>query len=364
MLLISLLTLLIIASGIYYFLQSEQFGALPSGDRLERIKKSPHFKEGKFNNLSFTPSLSEDTNMMKVMYRFIFDNTKETKPKQPFTFKKTDLRNIPLYEDVFIWMGHSSYYIQIDGKKILVDPVLSGSSSPIRSTSKAFSGSDLYSVEDFTTIDYLVITHDHWDHLDYKTVVELESKVKNVITGLGTGAHLERWNYPNEKISELDWFERKDFKNGFIFSAEPARHFSGRGLKRDQALWISLVLQTPNKTIYIGGDSGYDTHFKNIGEKYNIDYAILENGQYNKDWRYIHLLPGQQDDAMFDLKATHLIPVHNSKFKLAIHPWNEPLNQIIKNKKGNYHLLLPQIGEKLDLNSPKTIKEKWWKDLH
>lgn len=361
----SLLILISIAAiGTFFFMKSERFGALPTGERLKRIQKSPHYKNGKFNNLSFTPQLAEDTNMLKVLYRFIFDTTSNTKPNKTFNFKKSDIKNLPINEDVYIWMGHSSYYLQIDGKRILVDPVFSGSSSPISFTSKAFQGTDLYNPDDFNEIDYLVITHDHWDHLDHKTVVELEPKVKHVVTSLGTGAHLERWNYPSQKITELDWFEKKNFSNGFTFNAEPARHFSGRGLKRDQALWASFVLQTPHKTIYIGGDSGYDTHFKEIGQKYSIDYAILENGQYNKDWRYIHLLPGEQDQAMKDLNARNLIPVHNSKFKLAIHPWKEPLDQILVNKKSNYELWTPQIGEKISLNSSENHTTNWWKNLN
>ncbi len=363
-----LITLLIIIAalvvGTMMFMKQEQFGALPTGERLEKIKKSPHYKEGKFVNLSPTPQLSEDTSMPKVLFRFLFGKSVNTQPKKSFQFVKTEIKDLDPSENVYIWFGHSSYYIQMDGKKILVDPVFSGSASPVSFTTKAFPGSDLYTPEDFPEIDYLVITHDHWDHLDYKTVTQLKGKVKNVITGLGTGAHLEHWGFKPQNITELDWFEKKDFGNGFIFNAESARHFSGRTFTRDQSLWMSFVLQTPTQTIYIGGDSGYDQHYKKIGEKFpSIDYAILENGQYNSDWKYIHMMPGEQNQAMKDLGAKNLIPVHNSKFKLAAHPWTEPLESVVQYKDGNYTLLTPKIGEKIILDAKPHSTTQWWKSL-
>ncbi len=352
-------TLLIVA--VYLFLQQPKFGKQPSGKRMERIQQSPNFRDGSFKNLSETPNLAEDTNYFKVMYRFLFGKTQRTEPSHAFHFEKTDLKSIPQNENVYIWMGHSSYYLQIDGKKILVDPVFSGAASPISYTTKAFKGSDLYTADDIPELDFLIITHDHWDHLDYETVTRLLPKVKHVVTGLGTGEHLEYWKYNPKIITELDWYEAKNFGNSFIITAEPARHFSGRGLKRDQAIWASFILQTPNKTIYIGGDSGYDEHFKKIGKDFpDIDVAILENGQYNKDWRYIHMLPEEHDKAMIDLNAKVLIPVHNSKFKLATHEWDDPLKDLDKIKTGNYIIQTPKIGEKFPLDDENYHTEKWW----
>lgn len=359
-----IILIILLAVGVWAFMQQDQFGKLPTGKRLERIQKSPNYKDGQFKNLNPTPQLSENSSLPKALWKFVFDKVENGTPKKPFHFVKTEINKIPSNEDVFIWFGHSSYYIQTDGKKILVDPVFSGAASPVKSTTRAYAGSDLYTTDDFPEIDYLVITHDHWDHLDYETVKKLQPKVKIVVTGLGTGAHLEYWGLPESKIVELDWFEKKDFNNQFVFNAEPARHFSGRGFKRDQSLWMSFVVQTPTKTIYIGGDSGYDTHFKKIGDKYKgIDYAILENGQYNEDWRYIHMLPGEQDIAMLDLQAKNLIPVHNSKFKLSKHSWKEPMEKVVENKKGNYGLLMPQIGEKLSLSTDTKTSNLWWKTL-
>lgn len=342
-------------------LNQKKFGKAPSGERLERIKKSPHYQKGKFDNLEETPQLSEDTSMPEIMFRFLFGKKDQLKPSKKFHFTKTDLKNLSPDEDVYVWMGHSSYFIQVDGIKILVDPVFSGYASPFSFTTRAFEGSDLYSAEDMPVIDFLVITHDHWDHLDYETVTQLKSKVKKVVTGLGTGEHLEFWGYQSNKITELHWGESSKFDSGVNIYCETAKHFSGRGLKRNQAIWASFVLETTNQRIYLGGDSGYGQHFKKIGEKFgSFDLAILENGQYNKDWRYIHFMPGENLQAMTDLKAKRLIPVHNSKFALATHAWNEPLDKMVELNRNNQRVILPQIGEKINWQDDQKVYGKWW----
>lgn len=345
----------------FCIMKQKKFGKAPSGKRLERILKSPNYKNGKFHNLNFTPQFAEGSSVPEVMFRFIFGKSKNNIPKTEFKFEKTDLKSLDPKDNIYVWMGHSSYFLQIDGKKFLVDPVLSGYASPFSFTTKAFKGSDLYQPEDIPKLDYLIITHDHWDHLDYETVPKLFSKTPKIITGLGTGEHLEFWGYNPSNIIELDWHESADLEDGFKITAEPARHFSGRGLKRDQAIWASFVLETPQQKIYLGGDSGYGDHFKKIGEKYGtLDLAILENGQYNKDWRYIHFLPGENITAMKDLKAKRMIPVHNSKFALALHSWSEPLEKMYELNTENLRILYPKIGEKVNWLDDNKRYEKWW----
>ncbi|MGS0748371.1 MBL fold metallo-hydrolase [Halpernia sp. GG3] len=357
-----LIILAIIFTVICIFLHQPTFGKAPSGKRLERIKKSQHYKNGAFDNLSFTPQLTEGYSMTKVMFNFIFGKKENVKPKQKFKFTKTDLKNLNPTENVYVWMGHSSYFIQIDGKKILVDPVLSGNASPVSFTTKAFAGSDLYSADDMPELDYLIITHDHWDHLDYKTVTKLRLKVKQIITGLGTGEHLEYWKYDPKIIIELDWGENCDLGNGFKVYAETARHFSGRSFKKNKALWASFIFETPERKIYIGGDSGFDTHFEKIGRKYGgFDLAILENGQYNEAWKYIHLVPEEFLVAAKNLQAKRVIAVHNSKFALSVHTWKEPLEQISKfNESEKMRVITPRIGEKVDWEDNSKVYEKWW----
>lgn len=360
---ILLSTAIILTAIVIVFMKQPQFGKKPSGNRLERIKKSPHYRDGQFQNLNPTPQLAEDTSMPKVLFKFFFSKKENITPKKKFIFTKSDLKNLDPEENIYVWMGHSSYFMQIEGKKILVDPVFSGNASPLSFTTKAYSGADIYSVEDIPELDYLVITHDHWDHLDYKTVKALRPKVNKLITGLGTAEHLEYWGYHSSNTIELDWFESSDLENGFRINAEPARHFSGRGFKRNQAIWASFVLETPNYKIYLGGDSGYDDHFKKIGNKYGkIDLAILELGQYNHDWKYIHMLPGEQLQAMLDLNAEILIPVHNSKFSLAMHAWHEPLEKIHELNQDNRKIITPKIGTKVYWQEESEFSE-WWKEF-
>lgn len=151
-------------------------------------------------------------------------------------------------------------------------------------------------------IDYLIITHDHWDHLDRGTVTALRPRIRTVVCPLGVGEHFEYWGFPKERIVELDWHEQAALDDGFTIRCLPARHFSGRGLNSNQTLWGSFLLQSPSRKIYIGGDGGYGKHFAQIGREFpDIDLAILENGQYNEAWRYIHTLPGQLAQAAKDL---------------------------------------------------------------
>ncbi|MBW2937647.1 MBL fold metallo-hydrolase [Aureisphaera sp. CAU 1614] len=354
----------IIGAGTFIFLNTERFGKHPSGERLLRIEKSPNYKNESFQNLNETPMLTEGVGYGKVLYEFLF-SSKPKEPTKALPSIKTDLNALKSEENVLIWMGHSTYFLQIDGKKILVDPVLSGNASPFSFTTKAYKGTDIYTTDDIPEIDFLFISHDHWDHMDYKTLKQLNPKINKVITGLGNGAHLEHWGFNPEKIYEGDWYDTFSFEEGFQAYVTPARHFSGRGFTRAKTLWASFVLKTPNATIYIGGDSGYDAHFKEIGEKYGpFDLAILENGQYDKKWKYIHMLPGEPFMAATDLNAKAVLPVHSGKFTLANHDWDEPFTNITEGKnEKNIRILTPMIGENINLKDSLQQFKPWWKSI-
>lgn len=181
---------------------------------------------------------------------------------------------------------------------------------------------------------------------------------------MGTGAHLEHWGFDLERIIELDWNEQADLGFGFMVTATPARHFSGRGFNRNQFLWNSFVLQTSSKNIFIGGDSGYDTHFVKIGKEHGpFDLALLECGQYNNAWRYIHMMPEQTVQAAIDLKAKILMPVHWGKFALSLHAWDEPIERVTKEAhRLNVKIIHPMIGEEVNLNETSSTTE-WWKGI-
>ncbi|MEO8532124.1 MAG: MBL fold metallo-hydrolase [Flavobacterium sp.] len=359
--------IILIFLALYLFLQDARFGKAPSGERLALIQKSPNYKNGKFENEHFTPDLTEGYTMTGVLYEFLFKKKEHRIPVDLIPSVKTDLLNLPLDKDVLVWFGHSSYFIQIEGKRILVDPVFSGNASPVPGTTKAFKGTDIYTVADLPEIDYLLITHDHYDHLDYKTILKLKPKTKQIVCGLGVGSHFEFWGFPAQHIIEKDWHEKIELDENITLYTAPTRHFSGRSFKRCNTLWLSFILQTPTFKMYLGGDSGYDTHFAAVGEKYGpFDLALVDNGQYDIKWKYIHNLPENVIQAAKDLKTKRLFPVHSSKFPLANHPWDEPLKRVTElnqNDANPLPLVTPVIGELVELKNENQEFQQWWKAL-
>ena len=336
----------IVVLGIMAFINQKSFGKLPSGERLDRIKKSPNYKNGQFQNELPTTIMTGKTSSFKAMWKFLTNKPKNTEPSQPIVSVKADLNSLPKDKDFIIWFGHSSYLLQINGTKILVDPVLV-QSSPVKFINKPYPGSDIYKSNDIPEVDFLVLSHDHWDHLDYFTIKQIREKIKQIIMPLGVGENFEYWNFPLNKITELDWY--KDIEiDATKFYCLPARHFSGRSFFRNKTLWASFVVEFGNgKKVYIGGDSGYGPHFKYIGTHFpNIDLAILENGQYNQDWNQIHTMPEELGLIMQELNAKKYITVHHLKFTLSKHSWDEPLHVEQKaSKQANKELLVLTIGK-------------------
>ncbi|WP_316784050.1 MBL fold metallo-hydrolase [Pedobacter frigiditerrae] len=346
----------------YFVINLPVFGKLPTGDRLEKIKKLPNYQDGEIKNQSFTPVKPEGVSYWDMLSKVIAGN-KDGTPKSIIPHLKPDFSNSEQFK--LTWFGHSSYLIQVDGKNILVDPVFSERTSPFQFLgTKRFAGTDFVNIEDFPPLDIILITHDHYDHLDYNAILKLKNSNAKFITSLGVGAHLEHWGIESERITELAWQEETSPMANISFKAMPARHFSGRLFKRNQTLWSSFILKTKNNNVYLGGDSGYDFHFKEIGENYGpFDLAILECGQFNKMWPNIHMFPEEVVQASIDLKAKYLLPVHWGKYRLALHNWDESINGVTKSAKDlNIDVLTPQLGETFNLenNLPKI---KWWKNL-
>ena len=233
------------------FLRQPGFGRLPSGERLERIKQSPHYHDGAFRNLQPTELMTSEKGRLRVMWDFLFNKPEGIYPDNPVPAIKTDLRELPANSDWMVWFGHSSYLLQLSGKRILVDPVFC-TAAPVSFINKPFKGTDLYKPEDMPGIDLLIITHDHWDHLDYQTVKRLKGRIGKVICPLGVGEHFESWGFGKEDITELDWQENTITSEGLTVHCLPARHFSGRGVTSNQTLWASFLLETLSGNIYLG----------------------------------------------------------------------------------------------------------------
>lgn len=338
----------------------KRLGKAPAGNRLEKMEKEKNFRDGRFHNLEPTAVSPQEVSTFKVLQEFITRPSSVT-PSIELPHKKTDLLNLPEQEISVVWFGHSSYLINYRGFIILVDPVFSGNASPVKFFGKAFKGTNIYTATEFPEIDLLLITHDHYDHLDYPFIKNIKSKVKKVVTSLGVGEHLELWGIKKEIITELGWQEEITVYNNLKITALPSRHFSGRSTKRFNTLWSSFALVWQDIRIYVGGDSGYSPQFKEIGEKFGkFDLAFLECGQYSRYWPQIHMMPEETVKAAKDLNAEILFPVHWGKFVLSIHPWNEPVKRVTAEaKKRQQKFVVPHIGE--HYIQGKTFDQKdWW----
>ncbi|MFY0254099.1 MBL fold metallo-hydrolase [Chitinophaga sp. 30R24] len=328
----------------------------------ERIQHSQNFRQGAFQNLSLTP-LKPDHVTYYQMLKEVMHRGANVRPSALLPSVKTDLKTLYTEKPVVVWFGHSSYFIQVRGFNILVDPVFSGSASPVPFMVKAFPGADVYTVEDMPEIDLLIITHNHYDHLDKKTLAQLQLRVKAIYTPLGVGRDLTIVE-TNHNITEMDWWETREVAKDVTLTATPARHFSGRGLKRGGSLWASFVLQIFGYKIFIGGDSGYDAHFKAIGDKFGpFDLVILECGQYNDFWPFIHMQPEETVQAAIDLQGKVLLPVHWAKFTLANHPWNEPpARSTASASLRGLQITTPRIGEPVVVGEHYP-HDHWWKTI-
>ena len=354
--------------GGYSFIHRPEFGRLPQGERLARIQASPHYINGKFQNLVPVQVMSEDSgeNRFVATAKFLFGDKSALSPKEPMLSHKTDLKKLDIKQDLVVWMGHSTFYMQLGGRRILIDPVFSSYASPVFFINKAFSGSNIYTAADMPDIDVLAISHDHWDHLDYPTVMALKNKIKNIVCPLGVGEYFEYWGFDPGIIHEEDWDKEIKFSEDFSIHILPSQHFSGRFLTQNPTLWCGFAFVTPNNKVYYSGDGGYGEHFKTIGKQFGgFDLMLGENGQYNMAWHAIHLLPEETAQAAVDVRAKALLPAHGGKFALARHPWQEPYQKLTEASQGkDYQLLTPEIGETVGIEDiPSQKFEKWWEKM-
>jgi L-ascorbate metabolism protein UlaG (beta-lactamase superfamily) len=367
----SLIALLMAMLG-FMLANCASFGRTPRGERLERIKNSPNYHNGTFQNRPAPPEVQVQererqrsrTPRVFGLLRFAFRDKTGLIPEKPVPAIKTGMTQFSRKRDLFVWFGHSSFFIQTNGKRFLIDPVFI-KAAPVNFANKAFKGTEIYKPDDIPEIDYLIISHDHWDHLDYDTVRKLKNRVGLVICGLGVGEHFEYWGFDKNRIIELDWGDNVILDDGIIVECLPARHFSGRGLfSRNTTLWVSYMVQTRSRNIFISGDGGYGTHFAEIGERFDsIDLAIMENGQYSTNWSTNHLMPQHLVQAIKELNPKRLITVHNSKYTLSNHLWNDPLNNIsLAAEKNSFNLLTPMIGEVVYLNDDAQVFSRWWEE--
>lgn len=320
---VSLIAIVAIAAAL--FVRTAPFGRLPRGERLARIERSPNYRDGEFRNRRPVPMMTSRKGVVRTVAGSLLRSRRNVSPPEPVATVRTDLQTLDPQSDLLVWFGHSSLLLQRGGRRFLVDPVFC-SASPVPFINRPFAGTDTYRPDDMPAIDFLLITHDHWDHLDCRTVVALRDRTAAVICPLGVGEHFERWGFAPERIVEMDWDECVRPEAGVAIYCLPAQHFSGRGPKRNKTLWASFLVECGGSRTYIAGDGGYAPHFAEIGRRFpNIDLAVMENGQYSPDWRYIHMMPEYMERAARETGARRILTVHHSKYALSTHPWDEPL---------------------------------------
>ncbi|WP_130616749.1 MBL fold metallo-hydrolase [Cohnella abietis] len=262
------------------------------------------------------------------------------------------------------WFGHSAILLRLDGKTIFLDPMLGKRPSPFPVFGgKRFSESLPIEIEQLPSIDAVIFSHDHYDHLDYGSIKKLMHKVKRFIVPLGVAAHLERWGVDPAIITEHDWWDEFDFE-GLSLASAPARHFSGRSVgDRNSTLWCSWVIMGKQAKVFFSGDSGYGPHFEQIGSKYGpFDLTLMECGQYDEKWAAIHMLPEETVQAHQDVKGKLMIPIHWGAFTLALHDWTDPAERSTKAAKANnVAIATPRIGQTVTIGAAEFPTTAWWR---
>jgi len=341
------------------------FGARPGGLRLERMKASPRYVDGAFRNTRpVGPSLKRGS-ALATMGEFFFGGERRTPPAplpsssplaQWATPVETGLRAT--------WLGHSTVLLEIDGARVLTDPVWGERASPMR-----FAGPRRFqpvpvSIAALPPLDAVIISHDHYDHLDHPTILELARLDVPFFTSLGVGAHLEAWGVPPARITELDWWEGVTLPHRELsITATPSQHFSGRRIAgRNATLWSSFVVKGPRHSFFFSGDTGLTPEYEEIRRRLGaFDLVMLEVGAFHPAWGDIHLGPDNALEALALLGGGSFLPVHWGTFNLAIHAWDEPAEALVRlaPEKG-VHLVMPRLGEPVEPSRVERV-EPWWR---
>ncbi len=350
--------------GILFVNLSPEFGGKATKEQQAEYTKSKNYKDGKFINIGNVTMEMSGGDAWKAMKGMLSPRA-DSKPSKNIEVEKIDSLALVNYKDKtrLVWFGHSTFLVQMSNKNVLIDPMFGDVPAPHPLLGVKRFGKELpITIKKLPQIDAVLISHDHYDHLDYGSIQQLKDKVKAFYVPLGVGVHLEAWGVERTRITELDWWEEASLGD-LTFRATPAQHFSGRGFSdRAKTLWCSWILQSSTENIFFSGDSGYAEHFKEIGAKYGpFDFAMLECGQYNKLWPVVHMFPEETVLAGADLKAKTIMPIHWGAFKLAHHSWTDPVERVIK--KANeleVDLITPVIGESIELNNLEKVGSNWW----
>ncbi|WNJ17061.1 MBL fold metallo-hydrolase [Pontibacter sp. G13] len=351
--------------GTFAFMKlSPQFGQIPEGEDLKRIEQSTNYEDGIFVNLVETTMDMDFSKLGETMQEYM--NSTRTTPAEPLpTHFDPTPENLELDSLVYVtWYGHSAILLEMEGKHILIDPMFGAVAAPVSFFGRRFKYQEPIDIDALPHIDAVIISHDHYDHLDYPTISKIKEKVGHFYTPLGVGSHLKSWEVPADHITELDWWQSAQL-DSLTFTATPSRHFSGRGFgDRSKTQWASWVIKGQNNNIYFSGDGGYGPHFKEIGEKLGpFDFTMMECGQYNEKWAQIHMMPEETAQAHLDVQGKAMMPIHWGAFQLASHSWTDPVERVQKASEANgIDFVSPRIGQRFEIHEslPHT---RWWEEL-
>lgn len=333
----------------------------------ELMVASPQYRDGQFQNHKPIKTM-EWGKIPGLLKRYITEERKDIEPAKPVPLKTIDqfvLSQLPQDSMTLFRLGHSSFLLKADGEYWLIDPVFSERASPFSFIGPKRFHQPPISIEQLPPIKGVIISHNHYDHLDKAAVKQLTDKVDNFIVPLGIGRDLVHWGVKQQNIVEMDWWQSHQI-GGVTLTSTPSQHFSGRGVTdTNKTLWSSWVIKTPEQSLYYTGDSGYFPGFKEIGEKFGpFDMTIIETGAYDKDWPDVHMTPEESLQAHIDVKGKKMIPAHNGTFDLAFHAWYEPLERIttLANNAG-VDLITPIVGDAVDVQGADQ-KDTWWRGLN
>jgi L-ascorbate metabolism protein UlaG (beta-lactamase superfamily) len=342
----------------------KHFGGKLTKERLTQYEKSPNWQKGSFKNLEVTTMDITLAKLPGMLYQQLFKKEGRA-PESPLPVISFDKEAFlaPSDKAKFIWYGHSVVLIRMNGKTILIDPMLGPDAAPIAPFSTArFSENTLELINDFPEIDLMLMTHDHYDHVDLASFKLLKPKVKKYFVSIGTARHYEDWGISKDLITEFDWWDTAEFE-GIKIHFTPTRHFAGRGAtNRAKSFWGGWTFQTEKENIYFSGDGGYGDHFKEVGERLGpFDFGFMECGQYNELWHQIHNYPEETVQAALDAQVKNIMPVHWAGFALAMHPWKEPVERFTAEApKQKQAYITPRIGELFTADS--VGKDEWWEE--
>jgi len=362
---VGFIALIVIIAALFISF-SPQFGGTHSDEDRLRYAASENFNSEKFVNLIPTSMDMSVRKMPGIMKEFMFPPA-DRSPDLPMEINRVDSIDVVTQGDrtSLLWFGHSAFLLNLDGKRMLIDPMFGDVPAPL-----PFLGTKRYSdglpieIQKLPEIDFILISHDHYDHLDYGSIVKLKDKTAHFYVPMGLGAHLRAWGISDEKITEMKWWDETS-ASGLNLAFAPARHFSGRGVTdRNQTLWGSWIVKGSVDKIYFSGDGGYGPHFKEIGEKYGpFDFAMMECGQYNENWAQIHMMPEEAAQAALDVGAGKFMPIHWGAFTLALHSWTDPVERVTKKANElNANVVTPEIGEWIYLDGDNQYSDPWWLD--